>query len=198
MVVTFSRMYGSGALGVGRRVAAALGVPVIDQELPVLVATRLGIAPGAAEQVVAEPKPLVERILEGLAISSPEGGTPDDIDEDVSRGVETAIREAAAVDCVILGRAAGIVLAGRPDLFRVFVHAPLAWRAQRIGELLRCDERTARSEIARVDRARAAYLRERYKVDWTDATRYELAIDTSVLGIEGTAQVIAGLVRGRA
>jgi cytidylate kinase len=198
VVVTLSRLYGAGSLGIGRRVAAALGIPLVDQELPVLVATRLGIAQRAAEQVVAEPKPLVERILEGFAMSAPEGGAADDIDEDVSRAVEASIREAAAGDCVILGRGAGLLLAGRPGLFRVFLHAPLAWRAARIAELLRCDEKTARAEVARVDRARGTYIRDRYNAEWTDATRYELAIDTSLLGIEGTAAEIVSLIRSRA
>lgn len=179
-----------------REVAAALGVPLVDRGLPEVVATRLGIGAEAAEERSAEPKPLVERILGGLAIASPEGGMAEDIDEEVARGVEEAIREAAQAPCLILGRAAGLVLAGRAGVCKVFLHAPLDWRVARVRESLGCSQRQAEAETRRVDRARAAYVRDRYAVDWLDLTRYDLAVDSSVAGVDVTAATIVAFVRG--
>jgi cytidylate kinase len=195
VVITIARMYGSGALGVARRLSALLGLPLVDQELPVVVATRLGIAPAAAAQVVAEPKPLMERILGGWAVSAPEIGQSEDIDAAVTREVESAIREAAEHPCIILGRGAGLVLRERNDVLRVFVHAPLQWRGERVARLLSCGAKEAAAEVQRVDRARKAYVLERFGVDWDDAQLYALTADTGVLGIEGAADAIAAAAR---
>jgi cytidylate kinase len=188
-------MYGAGSAAVAKLVAASLGVPLVDQALPQVVATRLGIGLRSADERSAERKPLVERILDGLAIASPESGLPEDIDEEVARGVEAAIREAAAAPCVILGRAAGLVLAGRPDVCRVFVHAPAQWRIDRIRASLGCSLREAEAEMRRVDRGRAEYVRERYDADWRDLTRYDLAVDSSAAGPDGTAETIVTFAR---
>ena len=103
--------------------------------------------------------------------------------------------EAAPGDAVIVGRMASVVLRGRPDLVRVFLRAPLEWRAAHVAESLGIDVAAARAEIARIDEARKAYAREGYRVTWGDPRVFDLVLDTSRFGVEGSAQVIVDAVR---
>jgi cytidylate kinase len=203
MIVTIARQYGSAAAAVGRLVAEDLDAALVHDELPAVVATRLGISREAAEGIASSPPRFAERLLRGLAVSTPEAShaslPPDEIDTAYVREIERAVRERATLGpCVILGRAAGHILAGRADLVTVFLHAPLAWRIVRVSDSLGCGEREARREIERVDAARADYTRERYGVEWRDAAHYTLALDVAACGIEGAAELIVRAARAAA
>ena len=106
------------------------------------------------------------------------------------------MREAAeAGDVVIVGRLAGAILAGRGDLVRVFVSAPLAWRIAHVAESLGIGSAAAKDEVNRIDEARRAYAREQYRVSWGDPRNYDLVLDSSRFGIDGSGDVIAAAVR---
>ena len=200
MIVTIARQYGSAALAVGRIVADRLDAALVHDELPAVVATRLGITREAAEGVGSSPPRFAERLLRGLAASTPEAmhacPPPDEIDTAYVREIERVVRERADFGpCVILGRAAGRILQGRPDHVSAFLHAPLAWRTARVIDSLGCSEREARREIERVDTARAAYTRQRYGVEWHDASQYTLALDVAACGVEETADLIVRAAR---
>lgn len=201
MIVTISRAYGAAAIAVSRRAADLLGYRVLDEELDVVVATRLGTPLDVTESIADRPRGFGERVLEQLGGAVPELAQPaasrdEDLVVDRRRAIEVAVREAAdRGSCIIIGRVAGAILAGRPDVVRVFVHAPLAWRVARVTESLHCTEEEARSEIARIDEARRTYAREQYRVGWGEAKNYDLVVDTSRFGVDGTGDVIAAAVR---
>jgi cytidylate kinase len=198
MVITISPQYGSAAMSVVDALRERLAYHLVDEELPMVVATKLGITQEAAERVGSAPKTLPERILRGFLNVTPEaGGSRDtlDIDTEYVREVEQAVREAAAKDnCIILGRVAGSILSESANVLRVFLHAPLPWRIKQIMKHLNCDEKTARAEIARVDDARVQYAREYYKIDRNDARLYHITIDVSRFGVHGAVDIIANAV----
>lgn len=142
-----------------------------------------------------------ERLLAGLSGAVPEIAQPaalhaEDLVRAYRREVERVVHDAAAAgDAIILGRLANAILGGRPDLVRVFVYAPLAWRIAYVSASFGCDAGAARSEIARIDEARRAYAREQYRMAWGDVRNYDLAVDTARYGVEGAAAVIACAVR---
>jgi cytidylate kinase len=199
MVITISPQYGSAAMMVAHELRERLQYHLVDDELPTVVATQLGISREAAERVGSAPKTLSERILRGFLNATPEAGgtaTTPDIDAEYVQAVEQAVRAAAAKDrCIIVGRVAGTILADRENVLRVFLHAPLPWRVKQIMQHLQCDEKTARTEIARVDDARSKYAREYYKIDRNDVRLYHLTVDVSRFGVTGAVDIISDAVR---
>ena len=199
MIVTVSRQYGALSLSVSRRVAERLGYRLVDEQLPVVAAWRLGTSADVVETVSERPRRFGERVLDQLGGGVPEAVQPPDSDDfpvETRHAIEAAVREeAAAGDAVIVGRAAGAVLRGRPDLLRVYVHAPLAWRAARVAQSLAIDEAAARAEIARIDEARRTYARDGYRAGSGDIANYDLVIDTSRFGVDGAADIIVAAVR---
>jgi cytidylate kinase len=200
MIVTISRPYGASALAVSRIVAERLGYRLVDDELPVLAALRLGTSPDVVQTALERPRGFGERVLEQLGGGLPESAQPasstdDELVAETRRATEDAVREAAAAgNAVIVGRMAGAILGRRPDVLRVFVHAPLAWRIAHVAESLGVGEAAAREEIARIDEARATYAKEQYRVSWGDARTYDLVLDTSRFGVGGSADVIVAAV----
>ena len=200
MIVTVSRAYGAGSHAVAERAAQQLGYRLVDDELEAVVATRLGAPADVVRSVGDWPPTFGERVLAELDGGVPESAQPpsreDDLREARQEALELAIRVVAARgNAVILGRASGAVLAGRTDLVRVFVTAPLAWRIEHLMAAQSLDEVAARTEIARVDEARRDYAREFYRLAWGDPKHYDLIVNTARLGIAGAGDTIACAVR---
>ncbi len=200
MLITISNRYGCGAIAIAHVVAERLTYEYVDEQLPVVVAKRLRTSAEAVESAENVGKSMSERMLRALESGTPEipAQQGETFDEDVLREVQEAVREYAAHgNAVIVGRGANAILGRRPDVLRVFMHAPRDWRMRHIMEGHRVDERTALSEIDRIDRARTEYMRVYYNVDWDRPETYDLTIDTSTFGIEGSAEVIVRAVHGR-
>jgi CMP/dCMP kinase len=201
VIVTFSNEYGAGALSIAKRVAGELGYEYADRQLPVVVAKRLSISPEEVEANEDTGRTLGERLLTGLERGTPElaeSSTAEPFDAELLRAVQDAVREYASHgDVTIVGRGAGMILGARPDVLRIFVHAPRAWRIERIVEAAGTDAKTAADEIDRIDRARSAYLRDWYGSTFGDPRNYDLCIDASSLGIARSAAAIVAAVRAR-
>lgn len=202
MIVTISRAYGAAGLVVADGVAAALGYELLTDDLPQAIAERLGYSAAEVDARTSQPQTLTERILGGLGAGTPEAVSPastplpGDFDEAMRREIERAIRDRAAPgNLVILGRNAGSVLAGRDDLVRVFLSGARAWRIARLRAAFGLAEHDASADLDRVDAARRAFAKERYKIIWGDARFYDLILDVSRFGVFGAIQLVADAVR---
>jgi cytidylate kinase len=202
VIVTVSREYGAGGLGVSDGVARALGYELLTDELPRRVAERLGVAPEAVAQRTDANPPLADRFLERLGagtsemLPAPAAPAIDEFDDVVRREIERTIRERAeAGNVVILGRNASIVLGARPDLVRVFLVAARDWRVAQIMRLFGQNRAEAGVNVDRIDVERRKFTSRRYKATWGDPHNYDLVIDTSRFGIEGAVETIVAAVR---
>lgn len=208
-VVTLSRTFGSGGAAVGRMLAERLGAEYLDRELVARVAARSGIAEAEAEGYDERLPSLWQRLAAALATSGPEAimtPTPGEavtgpaVGERLFAITRTVIEEAAqSGNAVIVGRGAAWILAGRADLLRVQLHAPLADRVRylrsRVEEApgeLRPDASDAelRDLCRSIDAARGAYIRSHFDADWMDLRHYDLALDTGRLGLSRCVDLI--------
>ena len=87
------------------------------------------------------------------------------------------------------------------DCLDVFITAPLEIRIKDVAEREGISLDEAESMIAKRDRDREAYYNYLTFGNWGVASNYDLCIDSSILGIEGTADFIvdfgrkSGLIR---
>lgn len=198
MVVTISNEYGSGALAIARRVASDLGYEYVDEQLPVVVAKRLRVTRGAPEAKEEAQRSLGARFLSVLERATPELATAssESVDEHLLSAVQEAVREYAAHGrVVIVGRGASAILGARPDVLRVFLHAPREWRIARLSETTGSRRETAEAEVDRIDRARSTYLRNGYGIEFGDPHNYDLCIDASQFDSAACAALIAAAIR---
>jgi cytidylate kinase len=211
-VITLSRQFGAGGAPIGRALAERLDVPFLDREIVAAAAERAGIPESDAEGYDERMPGVWQRIATALATSAPEVAVPASamestvspaIGERLFELTRAIIEEAAATGgVVILGRGGGFILAGRPEVLRVQLHASLDDRVRyltsRVEELppdVRPDEASLRGLCRSVDAARATYLRRRFDVDWMDARHYDLALDTGRLGLARCIDLIEAAAR---
>ena len=201
MIITISREYGAAGRAVTHALADLLGYRILDEELPVIVAARLGTSPDIVDGAEVRASGFAQRLLRSLSAAIPEALHPqaeDDLAHSVQREIERHMRAAADDDDVIIvGRLGNYVLRDRPNVLRVFLIAPLAWRVAHIRESLDCTEAVARAEIARVDNGRRNSARERYDFAWGDPHVYDLVIDLARFGVAGSVALIDTARRAR-
>jgi len=201
-VVAISRAAGAEGERIGALVAERLGYRYVDEEIITRAAEKQGVDPAAIADSERR-KSVILRVLEGLGQSGAAGATPggpmwvpDDATElSQSHDRRTLIREtiyetAAQGDVVIVAHAAAFALAGRDDLLRVLVTAPVQVRTRRLAEARDVDEAEAAKERKRSDEARAAYLKTFYEVDRELPTHYDLVVNTEVLEPEAAAEIV--------
>jgi len=209
-VITLSRQYGSGGGAIGRALAQRLGAEYLDRELVAQVAARSGIPEAEAAGYDERLPGLWRRLAAALTSATPEEATvalPVEvsgeaaIEERLFAITRSVIEEAAASGkAVIAGRGGGFILAGRPGVLRVQLHASLDARVSylraRVEELppdVRpdADDAALKALCTSVDRARAGYLRSRFGVDWMDLRHYDLSLDAGRLGLARCTDLIA-------
>lgn len=198
-IINIGRSFGSGGGYVGQAIGRKLGISVYDNELISKVAEEKGYSKGL---VTGEEKRSLFSVSSFFAsgrLSHLDGGFVNDnlmfqIQSDVIRSI------AEAGDAVIIGRCADYILRDLKCL-DVFVCAPMEYRIKRLVELEGLSPEEAESLMRRKDRTRETYYNYYTFGSWGKADNYDLCIDSSILGIEGTADYIidfgrkAGIVK---
>ena len=186
VIITIGREYGSGGKAIAEALAKDLGIKLYDKNLIELIAERHNRDPDVLEATD-------ERISNPF------------FDPYISYGIDTAsrssrlfalqsniIREAANEDSAIfVGRCANDILWEYPDVVRIFIYAPKLDRIQRI--MVKegiAEDLAAEKIIRRMDKARRSYYQFYTDKKWGSSEGMDLLINSSVLGIEGTAGLI--------
>lgn len=204
MIITVSREFGAAGGEVAKRLAAALGWTLVDNELIDEVATRAGLAPEEVAEREERAPSFIERLSRTLASAMPEfvapdaGTLPDLTEERLAKVTESAVADLAGHENIVLvGRAAAAVLAARPGALHVKVVAPRAERITRISARFNVDAKEAEKRINESDGNRGRYHKQYYQRDWNDASHYHLVVNTGRLGIDGAVGIILDLVRAQ-
>ena len=91
---------------------------------------------------------------------------------------------------VIVGRCVNYVLKDRPNTLRVFIHAPWDFRMEQSrGKISGTDEEIARF-LQKDDKRKQDYYRRFAGGVWSDATNYDLCLNSSKLGFEKCVEAI--------
>jgi len=170
-VIALSRQRGTGGDVIAALVAHELGLPLYDRQVLAQAAAKAGVSPDTI--AAAERRPgLLDRMLQWLGQSATSA--------DYRRTIATVLQTlAAAGPAVIVGHAAGqVALRDRPDVLRVFLHAPVAQRVARMQQYGQLSQTEAEADVRRRDQERAAFFQEHYGLDWYDLRRYDLVLNT--------------------
>jgi cytidylate kinase len=211
-VITLSRQFGAGGAQIGRALADRFGARYLDREIVAQAAARAGIPEAEAAGYDERIPGLWQRIVTALASSVPEVAVPavppaglvvTAIGERLMAITRALVEEEATTgNVVIVGRGAGFILAGRPEVLRVQLHAALeerlAYIRARVEELppdVRPDDDSLRALCRSIDDARAAFVRRNFEADWMDARHYDLALDTGRLGLARCTELIEAAAR---
>ena len=201
-VVTINRQFGSGGREIGKRLAAILDIAYLDKELLSLAAQKSGISEKAFEKADEKPEKSYLYALSTAAYGnySAPFSYPNVLTNDRLFAIQADVirKEAAEKNCVIIGRCADDILSDHPCHVNLFVHAPFEVRQKRFMELYHLDVKQAKDLIAITDKTRASYYYFYTNQKWDDLLNYDLSVDSSILGYDDTAQLLAEFIRKKA
>ena len=198
-IINIGRSFGSGGGYVGQAIGRKLGIPVYDNELISKAAEEKGYSKNLLAGEEKRSLFSVSSFFASGRLSHLDNGYVNDnvmfqIQSDVIRSI------AESGDAVIIGRCADYILRDLKCL-NVFVCAPMDFRIKRLTESEGLSPEEAESLMRRKDRTRETYYNYYTFGAWGQAANYNLCVDSSVLGIEGTADYIidfgrrAGLIK---
>lgn len=194
LIINVGRQFGSGGRLVALALGRKLGIPVYDQELIAKAAEQSGFS----KELFAnsdEKRNLLA--LSSFIVDVGRFGSADNYMSDNQLFViqSNVIRSLADKGpSIFIGRCSDYILRDRKCL-DVFVTATDEVRIKRIAERMNITPEQADSLMRKKDRTRETYYNYYTFGNWGVASNYDLCVDSSVLGIEGTADMIIDFCR---
>jgi cytidylate kinase len=178
-IITLSHEAFGDGRAVAERVAAILGHRCVSREVLTTASLRYGISETKLVEVLEEkPHSWWKQWLE-------------------SRGVYRIALQAAVCELaqegniVYHGRAGQEFFPGIRHVLNVFLDTPTESRIQHVMARKGLAEDAARKYLEELDRIRARRIKELFKIDWRDPTRYDLVLNTAKTTVETAARMIA-------
>lgn len=198
IVVTIGRQYGSGGLEIGKRLGELLGCPVYDHELLNMAAEKKGMPPDYLRRVDEK---ATGSLLYTLAMGATHHrnlhtGIQMSINDRLFIAQTEVIKEVAENGpAVFIGRCADYVLRNHKGRVSFFLHADMESRIAYVCEKNNVSRKEAEELILKNDKRRINYYNFYTGGKWGKCDSYHLTVNTAFLGIEGTAQMLAEVVR---
>lgn len=196
LIITIGREYGSGGRQIGEMTARRLGIAFYDKKLIALAAEKSGLSKEFIENnEQRERGGLFTRMANSAVYTNGFFAAPYiPLTESIFLSQSQVIRDIAAKEsAVIVGRCADYVLAGRKNTINVFIHAPIEARVKRIMEIYHLSEAEALKAIATSDKERGNHYFRYTDQKWGKAQNYDLSVNSALLGVERTAELLADL-----
>ena len=197
-VITIGRQFGSGGREIGMIVAEKFGIKCYDKELLARAAKDSGLCEEVFEHHDERP---TNSFLYNLVMDTYSFGYNSSayVDMPVSHKVflaqfDTIKKLADEEPCIIVGRCADSALSDRSDLIRLFISGDEETKTRRIMERFDLTESQAHDMCVKKDKQRRSYYDYYSSKKWGHVNTYDLSINSSVLGLEGTADLIVKYV----
>ncbi|MCR4609441.1 MAG: cytidylate kinase-like family protein [Eubacterium sp.] len=201
-IITIGRQFGSNGRNIGRTVAEKLGVNFYDKELLKLAAEKSGVCEELLQNLDEKPNKsfLYSVVMDpyAFAYSYNNSGYNMNISQQAFQATFDTIKSIADREsCVIVGRCSDYILRDNPNLFSVFIYAPLETRIKTVMERFPdLSENKAKDQINKEDKARASYYNYYSSKKWGRMESYHLCLDSSRLSVDDAAEVIIRAMNG--
>lgn len=188
IVITLSREYGSGGRYVGRLIADKLGIKLYDKDFIIKLANETGLSEEYIESNEQTRDPLAG-LNNGYYFGI------NDSDNLFLKESELIKEVASKESCVIIGRAADFILKDRKNVVKIFIYSSMEDKIKRATEIYGYDKEKAEKEIKRIDKLRANHYKYYTEKEWKDHSNYDICINSDVLGVEKTADLICDMIK---
>lgn len=192
-IITIGRQYGSGGKEIGQKAADKLGIQCYDSRLIQMAAEEANMdAEKLAHVDEKRANPFLFSVsYENLAAGSdyllPMNDTLFNIQSDIIRKL------AAQESCIFIGRCADTVLQNFSNVYSVFIRAEWESRIERIVKLRTVGEKEAASICKKMDKQRSLYYNYFTDKKWSDASNYDMVLNSTYLGVDHCVDAIVSL-----
>ena len=183
VVICISRQHGTQGKQIGKRIAEKLNIPFYSKEVASLMVKESGLD----ESFVSNLNENDNKLVYNLYLSK-------NVCSQAITAQENVIKQIAANgSCVIVGRAADHFLKECPNVFRVFIYAPIDYRVNNIMMMYNDSLEDAQKYIKKSDATRARYYEDVTGKTWGLCENYDLCINSST-GVEMCADDIIACI----
>ncbi len=199
VIINIGRQIGSGGRIIAAKLAERFGCKLYDKELLNMAARESGFSEKFFEQNDEKENFMKNFFHIHLPFLS-DGSFYSTAfsQENLYKFQSDAIRKAADEgNCVFVGRTADYVLRDRKECVNIFITGDIDDRIKRVCNRRGCDRSTARKLILKGEEERSGYYNFFTGKKWGSADSYDLCVNSSRLGIEATADYLAGFIAER-
>lgn len=200
ITIAINREYGSGGRTIGEMLSKDLGIHYYDKEVQKLAAEDSGINEALFNEAMSEFKG--KPIFGGTDVYDGEVLDPNDKDYTSPKNLfacqaKVIQKLCDTVPCIIIGHGGGYVLKNRPNVIRVFVHAPKKYLLEQATLRQSLAPKELEKFVDKENKRRADYNYYYTGEKWDDAHHYDLCLDSSKLGFDKCVQIIKGYMKIR-
>ncbi|MGN1015214.1 MAG: AAA family ATPase [Butyricicoccus sp.] len=188
IILCIGREFGSGGHAIADRLAERYQLPLYDKNLLDHIEQEKNMDLDAFKRFDEKPKnPLFSRTVRGYSTSS---------EDNVAKMQFDFLKKKAdeGESFIVVGRCGNSILKDYDGMISVFVTGNRENKTARLSQIY--DLSIAEAEMMRIrtDKQRKTYHNHYCKEKWGDSRHYELIINTSRIGLEAAADVIAAYV----
>lgn len=190
-IISVSREFGSGGHVIAEKIAKDHGLSFYDRHILDEIANENNIQVEILEKYDEKPR--------NAFLSRRVGAFSNSMEEILADMQFDYIRKKAdsGESFVIVGRCSETVLSGHAGLISIFVTGDDQAKIDRIKKVYQLNESDAITKIRRHDKKRKQYHNRHSSFRWGDSRNYDVCINSSKLGLEGTGAALENYISER-
>ncbi len=193
-IITIGRQYGSNGKEIGKRIAEKLNIAFYDKELLKRAAKETGMCEEVFHDFDEKPTNsfLYSLVMDPYAAFNFQAGTMEvPLNHKVFLAAFDTIKKIADQEsCVIVGRCADYALENYDNCLNVFIYSSMDERIKVISERMGVKPEKAKDMIIKADKQRSSYYNYYTTKKWGATGSYDICINSDLLGIDGTVDLI--------
>ncbi len=198
-VISIGREFGSGGKYIGECLAKRLNIKCYDNEILAKTASKYNIDINTLKAADEKEK---NSFWYGFATNyyfSDKGGA-----NPISKIDALFLKQAKVIEdiankenCIIIGRCSDFILKNN-NLIKIFIYSSdINFKVNRKKEFENISLKEALKKIEKTDKERANYYKHFTSQEWGDKENYDISIDSSVLGVERTIDILEKYINSR-
>ena len=191
IIISVGREFGSGGRVIAEKLAERFGLPLYDRHLITEIAEKMGMTFEDVEKYNESPRmKIVSRRVNGFSNS---------IEDNIAEMQFDILDEKArsGESFVVVGRCSETKLKKYPALISLFILGDMDKKIERLMDVYKLDEEDAKKFITKKDKKRKRYHNYHCPGKWGDSRLYDLSINSSKLGIDGTVEILEEYIKAR-
>ena len=198
-VITINRQFGTGGHEIGAEIAKRLGVKLLDKQILEAVARKFDIGADTVMKLESRNTSWWDdftQFYRSYMIDNHHHDLgPELTSHQLFEAQATVIRQIAEEEsCVIVGRCAFDIFRHHPNALKIFIHSPEEKRIKRIVDKYGVSSADAKLMIVDNDYTRELYTKTYTGTEWYDARNYDVTLDVSAFGLNGSVDYLMALV----
>lgn len=198
-IITISREYGSSGREIAQLLSEKLELPFYDKEIIEIASKKSGYASELFKEIdeIQKTSLLFSIAMNVFPFASRLDSTENMSFSDKLFEIEkrVIIDTAKKGPCVIVGRCSNYILKNDFNTLNIFIHLNLEDRISNISKKNNISIQKAKELVSSIDRTRSSYYKYYTGEKWGAKENYDLIINSSVLGIDGTVELIQGVYK---